>query len=38
VILEELGLRKGNRLGRARKQAAMLRDALKATRELRRNS
>lgn len=38
VILEELGMRKGNRLGRARQQAAMLKDALKATRELRRNS
>lgn len=38
VILDDLGIKRGSRFGRLREQAALLRDALSATRELRRNS
>lgn len=38
VVMEKLGLVKGSKLKKLRSQAAMMRDALKATRELRKNA
>lgn len=38
VVMERLGITKGSRMKKLRGQAAMMRDALKATRELRKNA
>ncbi|MCB0828097.1 MAG: NAD(P)/FAD-dependent oxidoreductase [Solirubrobacterales bacterium] len=38
VVMEELGLKKKSRIGSLRSQAAMFRDALRATRELRKSA
>ena len=37
VVMEDLGLKKSSRLDNLRSQAAMLKDALRATRELRKS-